>query len=779
MTLTTVSVISGSSLTERPQRALSPGRTASGIPVIAREPGLPANSQRAELTHPHRELISLPEGFQLDTPLTSGSKQTYTVLLLVSDASFDHATLRSTLASYPDIASVDFFNGVDSIPRVYHLLPYDAVITWANNAMLDMVATGDTLAAYVDLGGAVVCASWCWYLNGNHLEGEIMSATYNPFTGLGPNYYADAGLGWHDAGHPIMAGVGSVTDRYRDSLMINPGADSVAKWDDGEWFIATKGKVVGINGNPGDYGAYTGDMVLLFHNAVVWTQGVAEYAIFQDTDPWGSTSNPDILSAHGILFDVHGSADMGVVNLSQYRKVIISSAQANAFYVTLSANRAWFESYIDNGGVLEFHGATYTTESWAGLTMPTGFTCASQTTTDAISIQHAGHPLVLIPNIITDAELDGWNFSAHSYLMDLLPGYDEVLHHDDANEPSLIVQRYGAGWVIATMNTLEWAHANGYSAILENALLWFPGAEYAIFQEWDPWGHSSNQEILDANGIMWDMFGPWHMAHADLSMYTKVVISSQQDTFFYDSIAAHRTRFETYMANGGVLEFHGATYGFWDWSGLPMPTGFTSAFGTSNSVSIQAPGHPILTTPHVIGDIELDDWNYSTHGDLVSLVPGHTEILRNDSTGAPTLAVLDWGAGWLIATMNTLEFGYGNGRSPLLENVLLYMPTVGIEEVPSVSDISVIALHQNRPNPFEGETSIGYHIPSSGHISLKLYDKAGRLVRTLVDGVERLGPARVAWDGRDEAGKKVAAGVYFYSLETEDSRLSKQLILLR
>jgi hypothetical protein len=186
-----------------------------------------------------------------------------------------------------------------------------------------------------------------------------------------------------------------------------------------------------------------------------------------------------------------------------------------------------------------------------------------------------------------------------------------------------------------------------------------------------------------------------------------------------------------------------------------------------------------VTTPNIIGDVELDNWTYSTHGDLVSLIPGYTEVLRNDSTDAPTLAVVAYGSGWLIATMNTLEWGYYWGYSPILENVLLYMPTTDIAEIPATSDLHTYALHQNWPNPFESKTSINYSLPTPSPVSLRVYDKAGRLLKTLVNRMEPAGTFTVSWDGRDDFGRRVSNGVYFYSLRAQDTTLTKKLILLR
>jgi hypothetical protein len=74
-------------------------------------------------------------------------------------------------------------------------------------------------------------------------------------------------------------------------------------------------------------------------------------------------------------------------------------------------------------------------------------------------------------------------------------------------------------------------------------------------------------------------------------------------------------------------------------------------------------------------------------------------------------------------------------------------------------------LRQNAPNPFRPSTSIGFSTPSAGDVRLRIFDGAGRLVRTLVDEPRAAGRWLETWDGRDAAGRPVAAGVYLYRLE--------------
>ncbi len=75
------------------------------------------------------------------------------------------------------------------------------------------------------------------------------------------------------------------------------------------------------------------------------------------------------------------------------------------------------------------------------------------------------------------------------------------------------------------------------------------------------------------------------------------------------------------------------------------------------------------------------------------------------------------------------------------------------------------SLLQNDPNPFNPATAIRFELPSVGIATLKIYDLNGRLVRTLLAGPKSAGEHTLVWDGRDDAGFAVAAGVYLYRLE--------------
>jgi hypothetical protein len=90
------------------------------------------------------------------------------------------------------------------------------------------------------------------------------------------------------------------------------------------------------------------------------------------------------------------------------------------------------------------------------------------------------------------------------------------------------------------------------------------------------------------------------------------------------------------------------------------------------------------------------------------------------------------------------------------------------------------ALHPNRPNPFNPATLIHYEVPAAGGVmTLKIYDVAGRLVKTLIDGVEQPGRRLIEWNGRDDAGSRVASGVYFCRMTAPGYTRTQKMVLLQ
>jgi flagellar hook assembly protein FlgD len=63
--------------------------------------------------------------------------------------------------------------------------------------------------------------------------------------------------------------------------------------------------------------------------------------------------------------------------------------------------------------------------------------------------------------------------------------------------------------------------------------------------------------------------------------------------------------------------------------------------------------------------------------------------------------------------------------------------------------------------------------------TLKIYNVLGQLVRTLVDQEKLPRRYEVLWDGKDDRGKEVTSGVYFYRLETSGYKETKKMILLK
>jgi len=142
-------------------------------------------------------------------------------------------------------------------------------------------------------------------------------------------------------------------------------------------------------------------------------------------------------------------------------------------------------------------------------------------------------------------------------------------------------------------------------------------------------------------------------------------------------------------------------------------------------------------------------------------------------------------------TVKTMWFGFAinpikdtGATSPMMRNVIveevlnwfnvISNPDITHSEVPGAYDLA-----QNFPNPFNPSTMIKFDMKAKGHVTLKVYNVAGQLVKTLVNGVKDAGSYTVTWDGTNNNSSKVASGVYFYKMDTAEYNKTLKMVLLR
>jgi hypothetical protein len=105
----------------------------------------------------------------------------------------------------------------------------------------------------------------------------------------------------------------------------------------------------------------------------------------------------------------------------------------------------------------------------------------------------------------------------------------------------------------------------------------------------------------------------------------------------------------------------------------------------------------------------------------------------------------------------------------------------GVNETSGLVASELTKLFGVCPNPFKYHSEMSYQLAQATRVSLKVYDISGRLVKSLSDGNEIKEPGyyTVSWDGQDDLGRKVPAGVYFVRFDTDHCQQIEKTILFR
>jgi hypothetical protein len=126
-----------------------------------------------------------------------------------------------------------------------------------------------------------------------------------------------------------------------------------------------------------------------------------------------------------------------------------------------------------------------------------------------------------------------------------------------------------------------------------------------------------------------------------------------------------------------------------------------------------------------------------------------------------------------------------NASSPCVGPPGQYIGSIGVgcdvvSPVPDPEGLPLVSrLHANYPNPFNPRTTIRFDIHQAGQVDISVFDVSGRLVKRLVNRTMSAGRYDAVWEGRDDRGRSVAAGVYFFQLKTSDTLDTKRMTLIK
>ena len=112
---------------------------------------------------------------------------------------------------------------------------------------------------------------------------------------------------------------------------------------------------------------------------------------------------------------------------------------------------------------------------------------------------------------------------------------------------------------------------------------------------------------------------------------------------------------------------------------------------------------------------------------------------------------------------------------------------VGNQDTSNCSSVSIIedvilftyALYKAYPNPFNPVTTLRYDLPEDANVNITIYDMMGRKVKTLINELQSSGYKSVQWNGTNNQGEPVSAGVYLYKIQAGDFVDTKKMILLK
>ena len=192
-----------------------------------------------------------------------------------------------------------------------------------------------------------------------------------------------------------------------------------------------------------------------------------------------------------------------------------------------------------------------------------------------------------------------------------------------------------------------------------------------------------------------------------------------------------------------------------------VPTQLDTDGQTDLAVCLSSPSQVVLLTNQ-------GNATFAVTGNCpVGINPKTIEVCDIDKNGGLDLLTANTGAG----TVSILSDVAPAAQTP---NPQRRIPG---NRLPPGPDPGIVQLHSASPNPMRDAAWLSFSLPRPTHVELRVYDVAGRTVRTLASEDFDAGAHRVLWDGRLDNGARATPGTYFYRMRTGTDVITRSLIV--
>jgi hypothetical protein len=276
---------------------------------------------------------------------------------------------------------------------------------------------------------------------------------------------------------------------------------------------------------------------------------------------------------------------------------------------------------------------------------------------------------------------------------------------------------------------------------------------------------------------------------ADLSLYQAVLVcvGIYSNNYVIASGGAEATALEAFLSGGGRMYLEGGDVWYYD----PLYQGGHD-FGPSFGINATADGSGDMAP--VVGQ----SGTFTVGMNFTGYTGENNWMDHISPTGTGFLIFVDGNNSYDCGVANdastyrtvgtSFELGLLTDASPpstraaLLDSIMKFFGIIipGVEEQGGFSYLPArTLLSAMYPNPSARDMVISYQVATSTPVEVKVYDAAGRLVRGIASGVHEPGYYTVHWDGCDDVGRAIPAGVYFVQMQAGDYTRTEKAVLIR